>query len=169
MRGNDAFRNFLARFQRIKLNLAGLSLILMMLIGCANVVCRNFGRPLKGSFEIIGYLGAITIALALGSAQMEKKHIIVDIITRHYNRFWQRWTAIFSHLTGALFFSLAAWRTWLWGDSIRLSGETSETLHMIFHPFIYLTAFGFAFLALVLFADLKASLNSKATSDSEPT
>lgn len=155
---NDSFRNFLIKFQQIKLLLAGISLLLMVIIGFANVACRNLWRPLKGSFEIIGYLGAIAISLSLGSAQLEKKHIIVDIISRRYSPEWRRLTAAIGHFCGALFFSLAAWQTWAWGDNIRLSGETSETLHLIFYPFIYLTAFGFAYLTLVLISDLNLSL-----------
>ena len=139
----------------------------MVLIGFANVVCRNLWQPLKGSFEVIGYLGAITIALSLGSAQLEKKHIIVDIITRRYTPNWRRVTSAIGHFCGALFFSLAAWQTWAWGDNIRHSGETSETLHLIFYPFIYLTAFGFAYLALVLVSDLSLSLQKLPTDQAE--
>lgn len=164
---NDNFRSFLIKFQQFKLLLAGISLLLMVAIGFANVVCRNFWQPLKGSFEIIGYLGAITIALSLGSAQLEKKHIIVDIITRKYTPEWRRMTATIGHFCGAFFFSLAAWQTWAWGDTIRQAGETSETLHLTFYPFIYLTAFGFAYLALVLISDLGLSLKKLPTKPTE--
>ena len=147
--------------------MAGISLLLMVGIGFTNVVCRNFWQPLKGSFEIIGYLGAITISLSLGSAQLEKKHIIVDIITRRYTPGWRRLTTTIGHFCGALFFSLAAWQTWVWGDTIRQAGETSETLHLAFYPFIYLTAFGFAFLALVLVSDLGLSLQKLPADQTE--
>ncbi len=163
----DHFRSFLVTFQKLKLLMAGISLMLMVVIGFTNVVCRNLWQPLKGSFELIGYLGAITIALSLGSAQLEKKHIIVDIITRKYTPGWRRLTTTIGHFCGALFFSLAAWQTWLWGDTIRQTGETSETLHLIFYPFIYLTAFGFAFLALVLISDLSLSLQKLPTDQTE--
>ena len=163
----DYFRSFLVRFQKFNLLLAGISLLLMVVIGFANVVCRNFWQPLKGSFEIIGYLGAVTIALSLGSAQLEKKHIIVDIITRRYTPGWRRLTATIGHFCGALFFSLAAWQTWVWGNTIRQAGETSETLHLIFYPFIYLTAFGFAYLALVLVSDLGLSLQKLPADQAE--
>ena len=149
--------------------MAGISLLLMVVIGFANVVCRNFWQPLKGSFELIGYLGAITIALSLGSAQLEKKHIIVDIITRRYTPGWRRLTTTIGHFCGALFFSLAAWQTWVWGDTIRQAGETSETLHFVYYPFIYLTAFGFAFLALVLISDLSLDLKKLTADQAEPS
>ena len=149
--------------------MAGISLLLMVVIGFANVVCRNFWQPLKGSFELIGYLGAITIALSLGSAQLEKKHIIVDIITRRYTPGWRRLTTTIGHFCGALFFSLAAWQTWLWGDTIRLAKETSETLHLVFYPFIYLTAFGFAYLALILISDLGLSLQKLPSNQTGPS
>ena len=165
----DHFRSLLTTLQKLKLLMAGISLLLMVLIGFANVVCRNFWQPLKGSFELIGYLGAITIALSLGSAQLEKKHIIVDIITRKYTPGWRRVTTTIGHFCGALFFSLAAWQTWLWGNTIRQAGETSETLHLIFYPFIYLTAFGFAFLALVLISDLSLSLQKLPADQAEPS
>ncbi len=163
----DHFRSFLVTFQKLKLLMDGIPLLLMVVIGFGNVVCRNLWQPLKGSFELIGYLGAITIALSLGSAQLEKKHIIVDIITRKYTPGWRRLTTTIGHFCGALFFSLAAWQTWLWGDTIRRAGETSETLHLIFYPFIYLTAFGFAFLALVLISDLSLNLQKLPTDQTE--
>jgi len=41
--------------------IGSVSLILMMLIGFANVASRCFWRPIKGSFEVVGFLGATVV------------------------------------------------------------------------------------------------------------
>jgi molybdopterin biosynthesis enzyme len=53
----------------------------------------------------------------------------------------------------AFFFVLVAWQVWVWGMKIRLSGEVSETLKVIYHPFVFMVAAGFAAAALTAFLD----------------
>jgi hypothetical protein len=44
---------------------------------------------------------------------------------------------------------------------ISKSGEVSETLKIVFHPFIYCVAFGFAVFALTLIIDFIKNLKSE--------
>ncbi|MEA3333039.1 MAG: TRAP transporter small permease [Pseudomonadota bacterium] len=134
--------------------ISGSALLLMMVLGFSNVLSRTFWQPIKGTFEIIGFLGALCTAMALGYTQMRKNHVGVDIITNKYSKRWQRITEILSYMITAPFFVVAAWQVAAWGTTIRLSGETSETLQLTYYPVIYVVAAGFFFLALVLFYDL---------------
>ncbi len=134
--------------------ISGSALIVMMLMGFGNVLSRSFWRPLKGTFEIIGFAGALCTAMALGFAQMRKNHVGVDIITSKYSRRWHRLTAIISYMISVPFFAIVTWRVAAWGMTVMASGERSETLQIAYYPFIFITAAGFGFLALVIFVDL---------------
>lgn len=50
--------------------IGGAALLIMMGISCANMLLRPFRVPLKGAYELAGFLGALTIAFALGYAQI---------------------------------------------------------------------------------------------------
>jgi len=74
----------------------------------------------------------------------------------HYQPLFQTLEKIvhgISYLTTAIFFALAAWQTTLWGNIVWRSGERSETLRIIFFPFVYVVALGFAFLTFILVID----------------
>ncbi len=138
---------------RVFIFIAALALVLMMLLGFGNVLFRTFWKPIKGTYELIGYLGSVTTALALGYAQIRKNHISVDIITSHYSKRWKKIFHGISYLSTAIFFGLASWQTALWGNVVWRTGERSETLRIIFFPFVYIVALGFAFLTFILLID----------------
>ena len=156
------------RINRLCVWISGTALILMMLLGFGNVVSRLVWRPIRGTFEIIGFLGAVTIALALGTTQLHKNHVAVDIVTSHYNRRWRRLTAIISYLITAPFFLVVAWQIWVWGRNVMETGETSETLGIIFYPFIFIVAAGFAFLAFILLLDLVKTIRPEKLPETGP-
>ncbi len=154
----DKIEKIIATINRICIVIGGLSLLLMMLIGFANVASRCFWRPIKGSFEVIGFLGAITTAMALGYTQTRKNHVAIDILTNHYSAQWRRRAKTFSYFISALFFAMASWQTTIWGMNIWQSGEKSETLRISYYPFIFIAAFGLGLLAVVLFLDFLQGL-----------
>ncbi|NWG04978.1 MAG: TRAP transporter small permease [Syntrophaceae bacterium] len=138
--------------------IGGFSLLLMIGIACANMLLRPFGSPLKGAYELVGFLGAMTVAFALGYAQITKSHIAVDILAIHYSKRTQRMVNGISSLFCIVFFVLVSWQSAVFATTILKRGETSETLRIIYHPFVYLVALCCLLLAFVLFIDLLKSL-----------
>jgi TRAP-type C4-dicarboxylate transport system permease small subunit len=59
-------------------------------IACANMLLRPLGIPLKGAYELVGFLGALGVAFALGYAQMIRSHIAVRILATQYSKRTQR-------------------------------------------------------------------------------
>ncbi len=150
----DRLDKFITRLNNLFIRLSGAALILMMLLGFGNVASRTFWRPIKGTFEVIGFSGALCTALALGFAQMRKNHVGVDIITSQYSKRWRQLTAVISYMITAPFFVIVTWRVAAWGMTVMQSGERSETLQIAYYPIIYIAAAGLGFLTLVLFFDL---------------
>lgn len=136
----------------------GVALLLMIGIACANMLLRPLGSPLKGAYELVGFLGAMTVAFALGYAQITRSHIAVDILATHYSKLTQRVMNVISSFLCTIFFVLVAWQTAVFATTIWKRGETSETLRIIYHPFVYLVALCCLLLAFVLFIDFLKSL-----------
>jgi hypothetical protein len=75
--------------------------------------------------------------------------------------FPERIQAIIDSITssfGFILFALISWRSVLYGNHLRASGEVSLTLQLPFYPFVYGIAFAAAALCLVLFVDLSKNL-----------
>jgi len=51
---------------RILMFCGGIFLVGMMVLTCANIGCRVFGMPVRGTFELMGFFGAVTAAFAIG-------------------------------------------------------------------------------------------------------
>lgn len=128
--------------------IGGIALLLLMVLATGNVALRIFQIPFSGCYEIVSFLGAIVTAAALGHTQRNRDHIIVDILSDKFPPRIKKAVDAVSYLIITVFFIVVARQTFLWGMKIRESGELSETLKIIYHPFIFGVALGFAFLAL---------------------
>ena len=137
--------------------IGGAALLIMMGISCANMLLRPFGVPLKGAYELAGFLGALTIALPLGYAQITRAHISVDILASQFSMRTQRIMNAISSFLSMIFFALVAWQVFVFATTIWKRSETSETLRIIYHPFIYAVAFCCALLSFVLLIDFLKS------------
>lgn len=141
------------RLSDVFLWIAGAFMIAMILMTCANIISRLLGTPIKGTFELMGYFGAVATAFALGYTQIKKSHISVDILV---NRFSPRTRLVINainHVICALFFAVAGWQVARWAATLRETGEVTETLRIIYYPFTYGVAIGCFLIALVLLVD----------------
>lgn len=144
---------------RLLLFLGGIAIILLMSLATINVVLRMFHVPYSGTYEIVSFLGAIVIAFALGYSQKRKDHIVVDILTEKFSEQTNRILSIISSGITMVFFAVISWQVFIFGVKIWKSGEVSETLKIVYYPFIFSVAVGFAVLSLTIIVDfLKATL-----------
>ncbi|MBW2513275.1 MAG: TRAP transporter small permease subunit [Deltaproteobacteria bacterium] len=143
---------------RILTFLAGLILIFMVLLTCANIVFRLFWVPVSGTYELMGFSGALLTAFALAYTQVKKGHIAVDVLVNVFQS-KTRWVlaAVNNGLCSA-FFMLAAWQLTVKANTLRTTGEVTETLRIIYYPFTYMVALGCGVLALLLLTDLLKQL-----------
>ena len=147
---------------KILLVLGGITVLALMLMATGNVVLRIFHMPFRGTYEIVGFLGAVVIAFALGYTQKRKDHIVVDILTEKFSKRTNRILNAINYLVTMLFFGIVSWQVLIWGFKIWREGELSETLKVIFYPFVLCVGAGFAVLTLVLLTDLLQSVFQQA-------
>jgi TRAP-type C4-dicarboxylate transport system permease small subunit len=133
--------------------LSGAFMIAMILLTCANIFSRLIWVPIKGTFELMGFFGAVATAFALGYTQMKKAHISVDILVKRFPGRIQTVLNGVNYFVCMLFFGIAGWQIARWAATIRNTGEVTETLRIIYHPFVYGVAFGCFLIALVLLVD----------------
>ncbi len=158
--------NFLMRVNKILNKLltltGGAFLVAMILLTCANIFIRQFYIPIRGTFELMGYAGAVVSAFALGYTQFTNGHISVDVLVNTYPKPLKRIISVINHGVCCIFFSFAAWHVVQKALTLKNAGELSETLRIIYYPFTLAVALGCFVLALALFTDfLKALLPKK--------
>jgi TRAP-type C4-dicarboxylate transport system permease small subunit len=133
---------------------AGAFLVGMVFLTCANILCRVFWVPVRGTFELMGFSGAVVTAFALGYTQMKRGHISVDVLVETFSRKRRRILVLVNNLICCVFFLLAAWQIAVKAHTLRVTGELTETLGIIYYPFTYAVAFGCLILVLVMLTDI---------------
>ena len=134
--------------------IGGIFLVGMIVLTCGNILFRIIWVPIPGTFELMGYSGAVVAAFALGYTQIKKGHIAVDVLVNTFSKPVQKLVQSINLLVGVIFFGLAAWQVAIKASVLRQTGEVTETLRIIYYPFTYAVSVGCLVLALVLLIDL---------------
>jgi TRAP-type C4-dicarboxylate transport system permease small subunit len=78
----------------------------------------------------------------------------VDILSSRFSRPVKRLVDALSAGISAVFFGIVAWQVCVWGTRIMAGGEVSETLKVVYHPFVFCVAAGFGLLTLTCLLDI---------------
>lgn len=149
------------RTARVLHGIGGISLVLLMFLTVTDVVLRAFGRPVPGTYELVGFAGALAIGCALPFTSWIGGHVHVDSLICRLPTAGQTILQVITRLLGMGLFVLLGWNLVRFGLDLRASGEVSPTLELRFYP----VAFGLAaacFLQVVVLAaaNLAAILRS---------
>lgn len=157
----DALITFRNLLNRILMGIGGCVFTFMILLTCGNIASRQILNPIPGTFELMGYSGALVAAFALAHTQATRGHISVDILVNTFSPKLRRIVDAFNQGVCLFFFSLAAWQVALKAMTLQGAGEVSETLRIIYYPFTYAVAAGCSVLCLTLLTDLLQSIAGK--------
>ena len=138
---------------RLLLLVGGIALAGMVFLTCANIFLRAIWTPVKGTYELMGFLGAIVTAFALGYTQMKRGHIGIDLVVNQFSPRTRKMLNGINYLICMIFFALAGWQIAKWATILWKTGEVTETLRIIFYPFTYGVALGCIVLAIGLLVD----------------
>lgn len=154
----NALERFGALLNRLLIVLGGVALLGMTLLATGNILLRVFNVPYRGAYEVVSLLGALVVAFSLGYTQQKKDHIVVDILSGKFPPRVKRLLDGVTYAVTGVFFAVIARQIALWGMKIKESGELSETLQIIYYPFVFCVAAGCAVLSLTLFVQLLKTL-----------
>jgi TRAP-type C4-dicarboxylate transport system permease small subunit len=142
---------------RVMVYIAAFALTGMMLITVADVVGRYFfNRPIRGAYELVGFLLVWAGSWGMGYCQIKRGHIRVDFLAQRMSQKSQAILTVLANLLGFIAFSLLTWRVILLVHYYLSlpKGNATDTLGIPIFPFVIMLATGLGMLALVLFFDL---------------
>lgn len=135
--------------------IAGACVVGVMVLVIANIVLRQvFHRPVLGTYEIVGFLTALGVSLALARCAFQNGHIALDYIASRLPAKLQAGAGIIVNLVSFCFWALAAWRLGVYALSLKTSGVVSSTAQFPLYPVAMLIGAGLAGLCLVPLARL---------------
>ncbi len=139
------------KINSLLVTLGGCFLVVMILLTCANIGFRQFGFPVRGTFEIMGFLGAVVFALGLSYSHERKEHLYVSILFDKFPKSVQQALKRLNSLVCICFFSLLAWQLAVKAWNLKMVNELSETLRIAYYPFVFVLSFGvFVFVLLYI-------------------
>ncbi|HHC24172.1 MAG TPA: TRAP transporter small permease [Desulfobacterales bacterium] len=151
MQALDKITQFL---NQVLLWIAGCFLVGMIVLTCANILLRIIWEPIRGTFELMGFFGAVVTAFALGYTQIRRGHIAVDVLINTFSEKTREALNLINSIICLLFFGIATWQIAKKATTLLTTGEVTETLRIIYYPFTYAVALGCALTALVFLVDL---------------
>ena len=146
-----------AQVNRVLAWAAGLTLAAMMLFSVADMALRVLGHTVAGSYEVIGWLSAAAMALALGPVQQHRGHVAMDLLVVRLGLRTRATVELLTCLLSLLLFAAVSWYVVRYGRVLQETGSLSETLRAIVHPWVYGVAAGCAGLTLALLIDFLRS------------
>jgi TRAP-type C4-dicarboxylate transport system permease small subunit len=115
----------------------GVILVLMMLLTVVDVILRYLGKPITGTYELMGFSGALVIGFAIAQASLDDAHISVDILTERLSPMRKEILLITTKLIGLVLFALISWALFMKGHDLYKTGEVSLTLRVPYYPVAY--------------------------------
>jgi TRAP-type C4-dicarboxylate transport system permease small subunit len=122
----------------------------MMGLTCMDIILRLFRHPIPGTYEMVGFLGAVFAAFALGYTSVHQGHIAVDFVVQKLPARAQSLVDGINALICAVFFGFLSHQCVVYAADLKSFGEVSMTLQMPIYPFVYGIAVGCSLLTLVL-------------------
>ena len=139
---------------RLLHGLAGVSLVFLMLLTVVDVVLRAFRHPIPGTYELVGFAGAMAIGCAMPLTSWMRGHVYVDTIVARLPKAGQACFHIATRLLATALFVLLGWNLVRFGLDLRASGEVSPTLELHFYPVALGLAVAAFLQAIVLLCDI---------------
>lgn len=124
----------LSRFTNL---LAGTSLSFIMFITVLDVILRFFRKPIVGTYELVGFAGAVVIGFAVPLTSWDRAQIYVDFFLDKLPKAGRNLMHLLTRgLSMALFVALG-WNLIRIAMDYQRSGEVSATLQLPFYPVAY--------------------------------
>lgn len=117
--------------------LAAFALFLMMMLTVVDVILRELGLAIVGTYELVGFAAVLVAGFCIPYTTSLQGHIVVTFFTMKMGETAQKLCLIFTRLIGICLFCLVGYNLFLLGRTLFTSGEVSMTLRMPFYPIAF--------------------------------
>jgi TRAP-type C4-dicarboxylate transport system permease small subunit len=139
---------------------AQVAMIFIMVVIVANVILRIPWKPLGGTVELVEMAGSILLALGIAYTAMMKGHIMVGILVEKFPPRIRGFTDFVVNLVALVFSFILARELLLYALNMLSRGYETGHLKIPVAPSIFLVAFGFIMLCMVLLLNLLRAAQS---------
>jgi len=134
--------------------LAGAALVAIMGLTVFDVSLRSIGKPIVGSYEIVGMMGALVVAFSLPFTSWVRGHIYVDFLVQKLPDAPRKGFHLLTRVLSLVLFFLISWNLYKMGADLQRSGEVSPTLQVPFYPIVFGVGVACLLQGIVLAADI---------------
>jgi TRAP-type C4-dicarboxylate transport system permease small subunit len=122
----------------------------MMLLTSSDVILRYLGYPIKGTYDIVGLLGALVVALPIARTQILNRHVSMEFMEQRQSRMARGIAQVITFAFSFGTYLLLSWQLTVLAGKLRSIGRVSDTVEIPLFPFVYAIAFGCMLMCLVL-------------------
>ena len=141
--------------------LSGVALLMMMVVGAADILGTNLNwiglpsEPIPSAFEFIGTMMVVSVFLAVSLGQARRVHIQVELVVQMLPPSLQRVAETLHHFLSGGFFVLIAWASWPTAlHSFRVGEFAAGLINYPIWPARMILAFGATLMAVQCALDL---------------
>ena len=149
----DSWVSLVTKLINLLKRLGGGALVGMMVVTCVDVVFRGFNRPIFGAVEVVSFMATVVLACAMPLTEFENGHVGVDLFIRRLSPRAQAWCDAITKLCSGILFALVCWQMWLYGNTVKATGEVSMSLQFPDYILIYVVSVAFGVLGLVILTE----------------
>jgi TRAP-type C4-dicarboxylate transport system permease small subunit len=117
--------------------IGGSALTFMMFLTVADVIMRAFGRPILGTYEIVGLSLALVIGFGIPKVSMDRGHVYMEFVVDKLPKNWKVMMHTFTRVLCIILFIIIGYNLFSVGNEFHTSGEVSPTLKLPFFPVAY--------------------------------
>jgi TRAP-type C4-dicarboxylate transport system permease small subunit len=130
----DKFLNAVTKVLNI---IGGTALTFMMFLTVADVSMRAAGRPILGTYEIVGLALALVIGFGIPKVSMDRGHVYMEFLVEKMPPHWKNIFNTFTRILCIILFIIIGYNLFSVGNEFHTSGEVSPTLKLPFFPVAY--------------------------------
>jgi len=146
----NLFEKLIKRSVGYGTNTGAVFLVAVMLIICANVIFRIFGRVIPGTYDLIEIMIVVVAGFALSDTEIHHRQTNVDMVTIHLPKKIRLWLENACNLIGWVYWAVIAWASVGITIDKAAKGEATDLLKISVIPFRVVWVFGLILICLVI-------------------
>ncbi len=150
----DAYLKTVSKLSVIMYAFSAVVLSFMMLLTVSDVILRYLGRPIPGTYELVGLSGAIAIGFAIPYTSLVRGHVFVEFLVERMEKGRREVLLIFTKILILLLFVAFGTYLFLTGRDMAASGEVTQILRLPFYPVAYAVGVACFIECLVMVSDI---------------
>jgi TRAP-type C4-dicarboxylate transport system permease small subunit len=158
-----AFLWFTEKISKLMNVIAIIALTFIMLLTVSDVIMRMgwIRRPIIGTFEIVGMIGAIVIGFGVPLTSWVRGLVYVDFFVNKLPARGKNFMNILSRVICIVIFVVIGYNLCSYATDLLVSGEVTPTRQIPFYPVVYGLGISCFVQCLVLIADIVKIIGGK--------